>query len=204
MTWMLTKSGKCIDLRFVHADQIDIEDIVEPLSLIARFNGHTSRPYSVLEHSLIVLEILTCHFKITDPVVLLCGLMHDSHEAYVGDVTQPLKQVLGQAWANLEHQVQMAVLNRFGLVTSYSSHRRLIRDADLLALSAERLHLMHPDGPVWAVTDSHPPLPWLEFQVMATWSRESLIQAFLFHFHQLTARIRTLQQQVPVNQPKAQ
>lgn len=50
---------------------------------------------------------------IRSPSVLLGALMHDAHEAYTADLSSPMKQVLGDAWADTEHRIQHSVQRRF-------------------------------------------------------------------------------------------
>ena len=58
------------------------------LSRINRWNGNTSRPYSVAEHSIRVARILPAGLK-------LAGLIHDAAEAFVGDLPYPIRQAGG-------------------------------------------------------------------------------------------------------------
>lgn len=67
-------------------------DMVHALSQINRFTGHTRKPYSVLQHS---DEVAANLRRIgMGPKVQLSGLFHDFHEALIGDVSSPLKQML--------------------------------------------------------------------------------------------------------------
>ena len=57
MNWIVTCDGHEASLEFpTHADY-EIERIAHSLAQINRFNGHAARPYSVAEHSLLVLDI---------------------------------------------------------------------------------------------------------------------------------------------------
>lgn len=91
--YMLTSSGRdFIPAQLMSAD-VCITDIVHALSLICRFGGHTSEHYSVAQHSLLVARILAALGA--SPEVQLAGLMHDAHEAYIGDIPTPIKIALG-------------------------------------------------------------------------------------------------------------
>jgi len=85
-TSIATYTGKMIDLLHPEAALIDIRDIAHALSNIARFTGHTARHFSVAEHS-----IHASHLGLGDPLVCL---LHDSAEAYLGDVATPFKHLL--------------------------------------------------------------------------------------------------------------
>lgn len=151
MSWMLTTTGAVIDLQFVGASDISVLDIAAALSKINRFTGHTSRLYSVAEHSLHVVQIMERELLITDPHALLAGLMHDAHEAYVGDMSTPLKQVLGEAWARVEDQIEQRVASRFDTWAASQRWKAEIKRADLIALALERRDLLPPAGPDWGI-----------------------------------------------------
>lgn len=69
-----------------------LEEIIHALSNICRFNGHTSRFYSVAEHSLNCALIGHDLYYITTPHCSLYLLLHDGAEAYLQDLIRPLKQ----------------------------------------------------------------------------------------------------------------
>lgn len=69
-------------------EDIDIEDIAHALSNLCRYTGHCKRFYSVAEHSLF------CSWKGTTWAEQIWGLLHDASEAYIGDVSTPLKKKL--------------------------------------------------------------------------------------------------------------
>jgi uncharacterized protein len=179
MTWMLTASGTGFNLALVDQASISLQDVGHHLSTINRFTGAAARPISVAEHSLLVLEILKI-FGVTDPSVLLAGLMHDAHEAYTNDVSSPMKQLIGEAWDFQEQRIQRAVLKRFKVLTAYTSAADVIRRADLTALMTERKYLLPPTGPAWFCESTHPPIVW-DFASSAslTWSdwRQAFIDA---------------------------
>lgn len=154
MTWMLTATGTVVDLARLAPAQIFISDIAHHLSQLNRFTGACSRPYSVAEHSLLVVKILR-NWGHQDPNLLLAGLLHDAHEAYCADVSAPFKQVLGPLWARQEDKLQWAVLERFRVLQAYVANKSEIRSADLTALITEREALMPQAGPTWAVAENY-------------------------------------------------
>lgn len=104
MTWLLTHTGRQHFLTSPNAEHPDnvpsLGEIAHSLSQINRFTGHACRPYSVAEHSLLVADI--AHSLGADKEAELCALMHDAHECITGDVASPIKQVLGEVWADFE------------------------------------------------------------------------------------------------------
>lgn len=104
-----TWSGRRIDLMNPVPEQIHIDDIAWSLARTMRFNGHTTRPYSVAEHCL--LGATQCA-----PANRLAFLLHDATEAYLGDVVGPLKNTpMFDKYRQLEWRWWEAVALRFGL-----------------------------------------------------------------------------------------
>ncbi len=132
--WIETRGGRKVDLLHPKPEMIDIDDIAHALSHICRFNGHTRRPYSVAEHSIFVA--MQCPRELT-----LAGLLHDAAEAYIGDVTRPLKQLLKPIYKPIEAAFEQAIAERFGLDPLVFHHADVMQ-ADLLALSSERRWLL--------------------------------------------------------------
>lgn len=190
MTWMLTRTGNDIDLRHMPQDDIRLVDIAYSLAHTNRFNGHTERPYSVAEHSLLVCQVLGDEFAITEPIHLLAGLMHDAHEAYTGDLSAPMKQIIGAAWANEEIRIQNSVLTKFGLRAAFNAHRHSIHRADMIALATERRDLMPPIGPDWPCLANAHPLPHVHLlHDRVGMEANDWKQAFLDKFEELSHAI---------------
>ena len=190
MTWLLTATGQAFDLEFIAHDSIDIQDIAASLSKMNRFTGHTSRLYSVAEHSLLCAEILERDGGVRDRAVLLAALLHDAHEAYCGDIATPLKQRLDMltagAWSREEDRLQRHILHRFGIYGVYADHYHTIKHADLVALATERRDLMPPHPREWPVLAGVAPVGWLRLQDRAHMRDTDWRQAFLDRFAALT------------------
>ena len=104
--WVATYAGKRFDLKEPEAGDVDVRDIARALSMMCRFNGHTSKFYSVAQHSVMVSRFV--------PEALApWGLMHDAAEAYVQDIVRPLKRLL-PAYADIEERVLGVIGERFG------------------------------------------------------------------------------------------
>jgi uncharacterized protein len=88
-------------------EDICIEDIAHGLSHVCRFAGHTTKFYSVAQHSVLVAQLCPAEDK-------LWGLLHDASEAYVGDMVRPLKLKMPE-YRRVETGVMAAVKKRFGL-----------------------------------------------------------------------------------------
>ena len=171
MTTMVTATGGTVDLHELLSSHrnVDILDIAHHLAQINRYTGAASRPCSVAEHSIFVADILAKRGFSEE--VQFAGLMHDAHEAYFGDVSTPLKDLLGYVFQQVEEAAAEQVRQRFHLRRTFELHGREIKNADLTALSTERLALMPDAGPPWPVVTSHPPVDWYDFDAQAemTW-----------------------------------
>lgn len=84
---MRTVSGLEIDLRNFIPPMVSLWDIANALSKTHRFNGHTTKEFSVLEHSL-VGSLMS-----DTPKHAMEALLHDAGEAYTGDIILPMKEV---------------------------------------------------------------------------------------------------------------
>jgi hypothetical protein len=127
--------------------------VAHSLSLINRFNGHTCRPYSVAEHSLLVCELVEqaghgVHLQ-------LAALVHDAHEYIVGDVATPLKPYM-TGWYALEHAGSESLRACMGYRAVSPKDAAAIKRADLIALATEKRDLLPKP------TASSQPWPCLE------------------------------------------
>ena len=92
MSYITTISGKHFDPIEPEEDLIDIKDIAHSLSLVCRGNGYVKHFYSVAQHCICCAkEALARGYG--DFVALAC-LLHDASEAYLSDVTRPVKKDL--------------------------------------------------------------------------------------------------------------
>lgn len=133
---ILVSSGTLIDLRDPRPEFICLTDIATALSRLCRFTGHTSDFYSVAQHAVLVSRV--CAAKDAK-----WGLLHDAAEAYLGDVSTPLKRLLPE-YARLERRWLDAIAERFSL-PSYRIPPS-VDEADRLLLNAE-LGSLFPPGP---------------------------------------------------------
>jgi hypothetical protein len=185
MTWMLTATGATVDLEWVAASSISLLDIAHHLAQINRFTGACSRPYSVAEHSLLVVEIMERELGIRSPHALLAGLLHDAHEAYTTDLSTPMKQVLGAGWSRTEARIAQAVRDRFGVNSASAAAFADVHRADYRALATERAQLLPPGGPDWPIIAGYPPVTWVRLADRAGMTWHDWRQAYLDKFAEL-------------------
>lgn len=171
--WFPTASGRRFWPQDVRPEDIDVRDVARALARVCRFGGHLSREvpiYSVAQHS--VLVSLHCGEYARE------GLLHDAAEAYFGDVTTPVKELLGAAYARLEDVAMEAIAERFGLRTDATA-RAAVKRADLALLGAEVRDLL-PFG----VTNYQSPVPASTMRIWPCGAEEAEA-IFLERFRQL-------------------
>lgn len=92
MTSITTYTKKTFDPLAPKEEFLDIHDIAHSLSLLCRANGHFPEFYSVGEHCLnCAREAQARGYSVR---VQLACLLHDASEAYLSDVTRPVKSAL--------------------------------------------------------------------------------------------------------------
>ncbi len=145
-TWITTASGRAFDLANPDPFQIVAEDLAAHLSKMCRFTCACEPFYSVAQHSCIVAGLVPERLR-------LAGLLHDASEAYTGDWSSPMKQLVRELAPGLIEQVhkniERAVEARFELRLTREDHA-IIKRADLVAMATEKRDLMPPDArPGW-------------------------------------------------------
>ena len=96
----LTRFARQIDLADLQPEDINWHDIAERLATLARFNkGHAGPPFSVAQHCVMGADAL---WRETETAALAAQfLLHDAHEAFIGDITTPVAEALNRAHRNL-------------------------------------------------------------------------------------------------------
>lgn len=180
--YMRTASGA--DLIFGWRSAINIGDIATALSRIPRFNGHTIMPYPVAAHALWVSRAI---LKDTGNVMhALGGLMHDAHEAFVGDMATPVQQyVFGSGrpsrWKIVTEELDHCIADALALPYWWITSGDVVARFDRMALRAEWRALMPGPEPA-------------EFEDIGLCD-DSLVDvtdcraAFLSTFHDLRVRV---------------
>ena len=115
-TFIITHTGERFYPWHPEDCNISIIDIAYALSNVCRFGGHSSRYYSVAEHSVTLSRYL---------VNVGCGpdekrnnelwaLLHDAAEAYIGDTVTPVKKMIPE-FEVLEQGILACVASTFSL-----------------------------------------------------------------------------------------
>ncbi len=143
MSCIMTHSKKMFDPLHPDVSLIDIEDIAHALSMLCRANGHFRSFYSVGQHCINCMREAESR-GFSRRVQLAC-LLHDASEAYLSDVTRPVKQELPQ-YKLIEEPLQNVIWKKWlGSLLSQEEDRQVFAiDDDILenefpALMGEKL-----------------------------------------------------------------
>lgn len=154
-SWMQTATGIAFPVAAPKAEDIDLIDLATALAWINRFTGHVGT-YSVATHCVLISQWL--EGRGYDAEVCLAGLLHDAHEAYLGDLSRPLQDALEAlcpgfkaALRALKAKTDAAILEALGLTGRVGLYDSIIHEADVRILIDERDEL-------WTI---EPPFPWL-------------------------------------------
>lgn len=110
-----TFSGRYVNPLALRAADVDINDIAHHLSLICRYVGACPYHYSVAQHSMYVSELMERSFP-GSRMMALAGLLHDASEAYLNDMSSPVKHnPLLKAYRDIEHETGLMIFCVFGL-----------------------------------------------------------------------------------------
>jgi len=142
--------------RFDEPGPFILADIAHSLACTVRFRGHTVEPYYVAQHCVLVArEMQECarfDFEV------LAGLLHDAHEAYVGDVPTPLKWACPEFKA-VEDRVQEALRQALTPNIQADVYHTIVKPYDIILLHREATSLLVPT-PDWAEDDGTEIVPW--------------------------------------------
>lgn len=119
-------------------EDIDLETISVVLERVPRFGGHTTKEWSLKDHSIYCM-LLAMENGHRERDLLLSCLFHDVHEIYTGfgDVASPVKHSI-PGLHQIEGDWDLAVSQKFDF--TWSGHPYY----DLLALASEKHYLMQP------------------------------------------------------------
>lgn len=159
--WFETYTGKrCFPSRLSdlsHIDEIcNPEDIAHSLSLQCRFLGHCDFHWSIAAHSIVVSQIAT-HLATIEGIhpsinLQLGAMLHDAHEAYIGDIISPIKRsgITSELYKEIEGLLIQKIFMIFDCYPN-KDEMSIIKKADMLALKIESRHMMRTGGKEWDV-----------------------------------------------------
>jgi len=137
--WIQTFTGRQFWPMEPDPGDVAIEDIAHALSMLCRYGGHSSRFFSVAEHSILVGE-----------KVGIQGLIHDAAEAYLLDIPSPVKRLI-PGYSVAEDRVQRVIHRALGVPPPRKEEEERLREADLRVMLNEK-DVLHPVTRNWEVT----------------------------------------------------
>ena len=180
MATMNTYTGIKIDPMNMAVADISIQDIAHALSLTCRGGGHVSYFFSVAQHSINCMNEAKARGW-SERLQLAC-LLHDGSEAYLADITRPVKKNMTM-YLQIEEQLQHMIYTKFLGYVPEGEEAELITNIDDSCLYYEFLHFM--DEKMYSVEPVMVSTPSYEFQPMADVEKE-----FLSLFEELKEKIR--------------
>ncbi len=177
MSEIMTHSKKMFDPLHPKMELIDIEDIAHALAMLCRANGHFKTFYSVCQHSINCMQEAAAR-GYSKRVQLGC-LLHDASEAYLSDVTRPVKAELPQ-YKLIEEPLQEAIWNKWLDMPLTQQERTEVFAIDDAILAHEFVNLMGE-----SIVDVMPEI--MSKPVFAFTGFEQCSREFLSLFTQLTA-----------------
>jgi len=204
--WIQTYTGVRFDLLVPTPEMVELDDIAHALSMLCRFTGHTKFFYSVAEHSYQVSVLVENYCRRIGLSAKdgahagLEALLHDASEAYVGDVSRPLKKLLratlrepphgweldtsrkqASLYDRIEYGVLRAVMLKFFVEPEFPDSRNedLIKRADIHMLAVEARQLLDggPKHTTWASYDPEFAVPHLACMAPETARRMFVMRA---------------------------
>lgn len=158
---------------------VDLRDIAHSLSMKCRFDGHCRELYSVAQHSVLVARTVMKWGISLDAgkegcnLIFRVALLHDAAEAYLPDLTPPVKSAWKE-FEQIEQRVLQAIHTALGVVSN-AEFDAAVKYCDDMLLATEARDLMGPPPKPW---DNLPPPmvdkidPWSSTKAEAIWSSE--------------------------------
>ena len=170
---IVTFTGRTVDVINPRPEDVCIYDVAHHLSNICRYTGACKWFYSVSQHSVLVS-------RLCDPEYALEGLLHDATEAYLNDMSSPLKHSNNMTPYRVLEEMHWKVIRQ---ALNLKELDASIKKADEAIYHAERRVLV-PASP--ARNDWHPDTPAADIEILPCWSPANAETRFLARYYELT------------------
>lgn len=158
--WIQTYKGGVYDYGSAEGStRITIGTLAHSLAHTNRFLSHSRFRWTVAEHSLLVAEIGCQLLRSPEEIAFVDPylMIHDAHEAFLGDMPAPLKRFIAQEYGfdfkELERSADVRIRKDLGLkVATPVWVKEIIQEADVYALKLERDAFMASDHE-WVIDD---------------------------------------------------
>jgi hypothetical protein len=187
-----TASRDYFDFVNVQSNRVEVIDIAVGLSNCCRYAGQVSRMthdgpvpifYSVAQHSVMVADMV--RWLGGGVAEQLQGLVHDAAEAFIHDVTGPLKKLLPE-YRVIEERVHNDLMRRLRVNPVLTPR---VKQADVLALAVEKRWLWQ-NYDEWQILQGADIAGAVEtFEISNCWGNELACRNWMRHYKRLTNRI---------------
>lgn len=140
MSMISTFTGKRLNPLEPKKETIDIRDIAHALSLLCRGNGQVSHFYSVAQHSIACSKEAEAR-GYSKRIQYAC-LLHDASEAYLSDVTRPVKRKMPE-YMDAEAVLQREIWGKYFQQPLTENELAAVREIDDDMLFIELEQLLH-------------------------------------------------------------
>lgn len=163
--WKHTIGGKVLDLHPFDAAAIEFDGMIaESLARLCRFDGHVPGGlYSVAQHCALMADAAL--EETGDASVAAYCLLHDAHEAIIGDHTTPVvlwmdamavelygaggRRMPSTILAAMKDVADLAIWRAAGLPPPTPQQAAAVKDYDLRMLATEKRQLLMPSPRSW-------------------------------------------------------
>lgn len=180
---ILGYSGLPFDYTNPTKEMVSIEDIIHSLPRLNRFVGHTSRPYSVGEHTL-YCSVMADFLGYSHREQLLV-LIHDFTEAYVGDCPAPLKNLIPD-FGLIEEKVEFAICDYIGIKPPTPEEFIKVKRIDKTMLINEMRALTKHNWREYLAEDIAVDMISPLFSLTHSWTEEEIKQHLTHYYVYLT------------------
>jgi len=170
-SWLQTYTGVQFYPFRATPEMINIEDIAHQLAYQTRYRGALEDYYSIAEHCVLGSQVI-------DPNYALEFLLHDAEEAYLGDMSAPIKRFMPD-FARLGDEIRDVIFNKYGLTAGVSE---AVHQLDLAICITEKTDGF-ADSLDWGWENT---VDKLEL-VPQYWSPQESEDLFLSRFEELTS-----------------
>lgn len=195
MTWVQTYNNVKFDLLNPTPDMVDFSTVARALSRIPRFVAHTegSQPYSVAQHCVIgsnAIEVATGQWALA-----FAFLLHDAHEAYIGDIVNPVVAALDTiqpvkaAFTELKKRIDHAIYSAAGVVNFLDAPelQAKVKEFDMRMCKTERDALYLSNAGLWDKSvEQVMSIPGVALEIFPAWGARTAEVEWMARFKTLS------------------
>ena len=180
--WIVTYTGRRFHPLDPKPEEINIRDIAHALSNMPRFTGHTKEFYSVAQHSYLV----SCLSRPNE----LFGLLHDASEAYLCDISTPVKHSpVFDGYREAEKYLQNMILLTYGF-RSFDMPNSVRRADIIMGVVEGRKFMPEHKGAFWTDFRSDDGFYADDaFIKITVWDHKKAENMFLSRWEELTEKL---------------